>query len=93
MGDLDKNIYLLVLRRQSVCNSQKYIGFYNDKYPVRRIEFDDEEQLVDEALKLLKEGKSVIIAADISLENIERILSKTDPRKQFAAFNTIKSHQ
>ena len=93
MGSPDKSIYLLVLRDQPLCNSQKYIEFYSDKYHVRRIEFESEEQLVDEALKLLKNGKSVIIAADISPENIEKILTVTDPRKQFAAFNTIKSRQ
>ncbi|MMZ70932.1 hypothetical protein D1872_341200 [compost metagenome] len=57
------------------------------------MEFNDEKELVDEALRLLEEGKSVIIAANISAENIEKILLKTNPRKQFVAFNTIKSHQ
>ncbi len=93
MGSPDKSIYLLVLRKQPACDSQKYIEFYSDKYHIKRIECENEEQIVDEALKLLEEGKSVIIAADISLENIEKILSKTNPRKQFTAFNTIKLRQ
>ncbi len=91
--DRNKIIYLLILREESICDPHKYIEFYSDKYCFKRIIFDDEEQLVNEALKLLKEGKSVIITADISPENIEKILSETDPRRQFVAFNTIKSQQ
>ncbi len=88
----EKNIYVLMIK-DTVCEPPRYIELFEDKYNIKIIKTENEDELVDKALALLKNGQSIVIASELSDKNIEKILSETNPRKQFTAFNTIKSHQ